>query len=106
MSVELVDARGGERLWTRRYDAKESELPAVEQRNEFESVSEMADPTKNLVSELGILGVEVTRQVASTATNWKRDASPHGITGNSTCVVPDSEIGTRSVRSGGMHCWP
>jgi TolB-like protein/DNA-binding winged helix-turn-helix (wHTH) protein/Tfp pilus assembly protein PilF len=32
VSVELVDARGGARLWSGRYDAKQSELPAVEQR--------------------------------------------------------------------------
>ena len=42
-------------------------IPAVEERSEFDSVSVMADPTKNLVSELGILGVEINQQVASIA---------------------------------------
>ncbi len=39
----------------------------VEQRGEFDSVSAMADPEKNLVADLGILGVEITPQIASAA---------------------------------------
>lgn len=42
-------------------------IAAVEERSEFDAVSTMADPTKNLVSELGILGVEIDQRVASMA---------------------------------------
>jgi serine protease Do len=34
-------------------------MTAVEQKSEFDSVSSLADPSKNLVAELGILGVEI-----------------------------------------------
>ena len=39
----------------------------VEVRSDFESVSAMADPEKNLVSELGILGVEIDQRIAATS---------------------------------------
>jgi serine protease Do len=48
----------------------------VEVRNEFESVSATADPEKNLVSELGILGVEIDRRIAATATGLR---DPNGV---------------------------
>ena len=48
----------------------------VEVRNEFESVSSMTDPTKNLVAELGIIGVEIDPQTAATATGLR---DPFGI---------------------------
>ncbi len=37
-------------------------VPAVEQKSEFDAVSSLADPEKNLVVELGILGVEIDRK--------------------------------------------
>jgi serine protease Do len=37
-------------------------IPAVEQKSEFDSVAALADPTQNLVAELGILGVAIDRQ--------------------------------------------
>ena len=40
----------------------------VEARSEFDSVSWMADPRKNLVPELGIIGVEIDAQIAGMAT--------------------------------------
>src|SRR4029077_10092091 len=40
----------------------------VEARSEFDSVSSMADPVKNLVAELGIIGVEIDTALAATAT--------------------------------------
>ena len=51
-------------------------VAAVEERSEFDSVSTMADPTKNLVSELGILGVEIDQRVASMAKGLR---DPYGI---------------------------
>lgn len=35
---------------------------AVEQKSEFDAVSTLADPEKNLVAELGVLGVEIDRR--------------------------------------------
>ena len=48
-------------------------IPAVEDRNEFETLSAMADPKKNVVSPLGILGVEIDPKMAA-ATRGLRDA--------------------------------
>ena len=53
--VALVVLRGGSE---RRFS-----VPAVEQKSEFDAVSNLADPEKNLVSELGILGVEIDRKL-------------------------------------------
>jgi serine protease Do len=65
-------------------------VAAVEERSEFDSVSTMADPTKNLVSELGILGVEIDQRVASMAKGLR---DPYGIivvarTAGATSEVP------------------
>jgi S1-C subfamily serine protease len=48
----------------------------VEQRNPLDSVSAMADPTKNLVTELGILGVEIDARIATSSTGLR---DPWGI---------------------------
>jgi serine protease Do len=53
--VALVVLRGGTE---RRFS-----VTAVEQKSEFDAVSSLADPEKNLVSELGILGVEIDRKL-------------------------------------------
>ena len=45
-------------------------------RSEFDSVSSMADPSKNLVAELGIIGVEIDSRIAATATGLR---DPYGI---------------------------
>jgi len=42
-------------------------ITPVEQRGEFEAMSEMADPVKNLIPELGILGVAIDARVAASA---------------------------------------
>jgi serine protease Do len=49
---------------------------AVEERSQFDSVSSMADPQKNLVPELGILGVEIDAKIAAVATGLR---DPHGV---------------------------
>jgi serine protease Do len=40
---------------------------AVEEKSEFDSLSAMADPQKNLVAELGILGVEIDPRIVAAA---------------------------------------
>ncbi len=60
---------------------------AVEQKSEFDSMASLADPEKNLVAELGILGIEIDpREV--TAASGLRD--PYGI------VVAARAAGARS----------
>jgi serine protease Do len=51
-------------------------VAAVEQRSEFDALSAMADPQKNLVAELGILGVEVDERIAKAAAGLR---DPYGI---------------------------
>jgi serine protease Do len=58
-NVKLVVLRGGK--------GQTVSVAPVEQRSEFDSVSAMADPEKNLVPELGILGVEINPQIAASA---------------------------------------
>ena len=49
----------------------------MEQRSEFDSVSAMADPEKNLVPELGILGVEIDARIAAAATGLRDPLRHH-----------------------------
>ena len=51
-------------------------IPAVEQKSEFDAVSQLADTEKNLVADLGILGVEIDRRLVP-ANSGLRD--PFGI---------------------------
>ena len=48
----------------------------VEQAMEFDSVSSISDPTKNLVAELGIIGVEIDAVLAASASGLR---DPYGI---------------------------
>ena len=48
----------------------------VEARSDFDSLSSVTDPSKNLVAELGILGVEIDSRIAATATGLR---DPSGI---------------------------
>jgi serine protease Do len=67
-NVQLVVLRGG---------AEQSlSVAPVEERNELDSVAAMADPEKNLVPELGILGVEIEPRVAAAAKGLR---DPYGI---------------------------
>jgi serine protease Do len=52
-------------------------IAPVEQRDELDSVSAMADPEKSLVPELGIVGVEIDKRIAAAAGKQLRD--PYGI---------------------------
>ena len=64
--VKLVVLRGKEQ--------QTLSVPAVEQRSDFDSVAAQADPEKNLIPELGILGIEIDPRIATAATGL-RDAN-------------------------------
>jgi S1-C subfamily serine protease len=66
--VQLVVLRGGSQ--------QSLTMTAVEQRSDFDSVSSMADAEKNLVPELGILGIEIDSRVAAMAKGLR---GPNGI---------------------------
>jgi serine protease Do len=51
-------------------------IVAVEDRNEFESLSAAADPKKNIVQPLGILGVEIDPKMAGAARGLR---DPYGV---------------------------
>ena len=51
-------------------------IKPVETRSDFDSVASMADPSKNLVPELGIIGVEIDSRIAASATGLR---DPYGI---------------------------
>jgi serine protease Do len=67
-NVQLVVLRAG--------TERRLSIAPVEQRSDFDSVSSMADPEKSLVSELGILGVEIDRRIAASARQLR---DPYGI---------------------------
>jgi serine protease Do len=51
-------------------------IQTVEEKSQFDDVSSMADPQKNLVPELGILGVEINANIAAAATGLR---DPYGV---------------------------
>ena len=51
-------------------------IAPVEERSEFDSVAAMADPEKNLVAELGIVGVEIDQRIAAAAKGLR---DPYGV---------------------------
>ena len=67
-NVQLVVMRAG--------SEQKLSIKPVEERSEFDAVSAMADPVKNLVPELGILGVEVDPRIAAAAKGLR---DPYGI---------------------------
>ena len=67
-NVQLVVLRGAAIL--------SISMKPVEARSEFDSVSSTADPAKNLVAELGIIGVEIDSRITATATGLR---DPYGI---------------------------
>src|ERR1700752_744389 len=73
----LRDAKENVQLVVLRGTAEQSlSVTPVAQRNEFEAVSRMADPEKSLVSQLGILGVEIDQQIAASAKGLR---DPNGV---------------------------
>ena len=61
--VQLVVMRGGTQHTL--------QVAAVEERSALDEVSSMADPQRNLVPELGILGVEIDKRIASVASGLR-----------------------------------
>jgi serine protease Do len=51
-------------------------VPAVEVKSELDAVSGMADAERNLVAQLGILGIEIDQRIASVAKGLR---APYGI---------------------------
>jgi serine protease Do len=76
--VQLVVLRGTSRM--------AFTMAAVEQKSEFDSLAALADPEKNLVAELGILGIEIDPRLVE-STSGLRD--PFGI------IVAAKTAGTR-----------
>ena len=67
-NVQLVVLRGKAQI--------SISVKPAEATSEFDSVSSMADPAKNLVAELGIIGVEIDAALAATATGLR---DPYGV---------------------------
>jgi len=61
-------------------------VTAIEDRNEFDAVSTGPDAEKNIVTELGVLGVEIDQRIASTA---------RGLRGPSGVIVVARVAGAR-----------
>ena len=66
--IQLVVMRGDAQLSIK--------VVPVEQRDQLTAVALTADPTRNLVRELGVLGVEITPQIAAQATGLR---DPYGV---------------------------
>ena len=67
-NVQIVVLRSGKEM--------SLSVATVEQRSDLDSVSSMADPEKNLVPELVLLGVEIDPRIAAGATGLR---APYGI---------------------------
>lgn len=67
-NVQLVVLRGGSQ--------QSFSVPAVEVQSEFDNVSAMADAERNLVAQLGILGIEIDQRILSVAKGLR---APYGI---------------------------
>jgi serine protease Do len=62
-NVQIVVLRGG--------TEQKLSIKPVEDRSALDTISATADPEKNLVPELGILGVEIDRRIAESATGLR-----------------------------------
>jgi serine protease Do len=65
------------------------DVPLKERPHEMDQVSELADPEKNLIPELGILGVEIDRKIASMIEDLR---DPYGIIVAARAAGAASEI--------------
>jgi len=79
--VKLVILRGKEQ--------QTLSVPAVEQRSDFDSVAAQADPEKNLIPELGILGIEIDPRIAAAATGLR---GPNGVIVAARAAGATSEV--------------
>lgn len=67
-NVQLVVLRGAAQL--------SISVPPLEERAEFDSVTAQADPDKNSIAELGIIGIEIDSTIAASATGLR---DPYGV---------------------------
>jgi serine protease Do len=79
--VKLVVLRGKEQ--------KALSVTAVEQRSDFDAVAALADPEKNLIPELGILGIEIDPRIAASATGLR---DPQGVIVAARAAGATSEV--------------
>ena len=79
--VKLVILRGKEQ--------QTLSVPAVEQRSDFDSVAAQADPEKNLIPELGILGIEIDPRIAAAAAGLR---GPNGVIVAARAAGATSEV--------------
>jgi len=64
-------------------------VPAVEIKNELDNVSGMADPERNLVAPLGILGIEIDPKILSVAKGLR---GPYGVIVAARAAGANSEV--------------
>ncbi|HEV8133734.1 MAG TPA: trypsin-like peptidase domain-containing protein [Pyrinomonadaceae bacterium] len=64
-------------------------VPTIEVKNELDDVSAMADAEKNLVAQLGILGIEIDQRIASAARGLR---APYGIIVAARATGATSEV--------------
>jgi len=64
-------------------------VPAIELKSEFDSVARMADAERNLIEQLGILGIEIDQKILSAATGLR---APYGIIVAARAAGASSEI--------------
>jgi serine protease Do len=76
-NFRLRDSADNVQLVVLRGEARHNvSVAPVEVRSEFDSAAALADPEKSLVPELGMIGVEIDRQIAASATGLR---SPFGV---------------------------
>ena len=80
-NVQLVVLRGGAQ--------QTFSVPTVEVKSELDDVSAMADAERNLVSQLGILGIEIDSRIASVAKGLR---APYGIIVAARAAGATSEV--------------
>jgi serine protease Do len=86
----LRDSNDDVQLVVQRGTAQQSfSVPAIEVKNELENVSGIADPEKNLVGPLGILGIEIDDRIASVAKGLR---APYGIIVAARAAGANTEI--------------
>jgi len=86
----LRDSTENVQLVVQRGTAQQSfSVPAVEVKSEFDDMSGIADPEKNLVVPLGILGIEIDQRIVSAAKGLR---GPYGIIVAARAAGATSEV--------------
>jgi serine protease Do len=89
-NFRLRDSTDQVKLVVMRGKAQQSlSVTAVEQRSDFDAVAALADPEKNLIPELGILGIEIDPRIASAAAGLR---DPQGVIVAARAAGATSEV--------------